>query len=109
MTDLELKTLMDSTGLYYDPEHPDYIEEQKLAELPLAFMEWDLEEVSFFADGECYFTRRRLLVRVFWDSQTKSAVRIVTAALKAARLGFTTEKEFLPELGFWQTTFTTEV
>lgn len=100
---------MDSTEIYYDPEHPDYIEAQKLQELPLPFMEWALEEVPFFADNVVYFTRQRLTVRVFWDVMTKSAVQTVTTALMESELGYTSEEEFLPGPGFWQTTLTTEV
>lgn len=109
MTMEEIRALMDSTEIYYDPEHPDYIEEQKLAELPLPFMEWALEEKSFYADDVCYATWGVLTARVFSDTETGGAPEIVKAALRAAKLGYTPEKEFLPELGFWQTTFTTEV
>ena len=109
MTMEEIRALMDSTGIYYDPAHPDYIEEQKLQELPLPFMEWALEERSFYADNVCYATWDVLTVRVFSDTETGGAPEIMKAALRGAKLGYTPEKEFLPNLGFWQTTFTTEV
>ena len=109
MTMEEIRALMDSTEIYYDPVHPDYIEAQKLQELPLPFMEWALEEVTFGADDEVYHAWDQLIVRVFWDIETHSAPEIVKAALRRAHLTYSTEKEFLQELGFWQTTFTTEV
>ena len=93
MTIEEIRALMDSTEIYYDPVH----------------MEWALEEVTFGADDEVYHAWDQLIVRVFWDIETHSAPETVKAALRRAHLTYTTEKEFLPELCFWQTTFTTEV
>ena len=109
MTDTDLKALMDSTGLYYDPEHPDYIEDSKLRALELPFMEFTLEEESFFADDVCYWIRERLRIRVFTDTATKSAEKNVSDVLTSAGLAYRVEREFLPELAIWQTTFTTEV
>ena len=110
MNEQEVQALLDSTEIYYDPAHPDYIEAAKLEELPLPFMEWALEEVSFYADDVCYATWERLTVRVFTDTATKSAASTVGRALRRAGLAYQPpETEFLPELGIWQTTFTTEV
>lgn len=110
MTDLEIKALMDSTGLYYDPVHPDYIEEQKLEELPLPFMEWELGEDAYFADGIRYATWPILIIRVFTDTATKSADSAVGRTLTGAGLAYqSSERVFLPDLAIWQTTFTLEV
>ena len=61
------------------------------------------QEGLFVSPNENEDAANILLELGFADRET------VKAALRRAHLTYTTEKEFLPELGFWQTTFTTEV
>ena len=109
MTDSALKVLIDRMGLYYDPAHPDYIDPAKVERLPLPFLEYELEEVPFFADGVCYYTREQLRIRLYTDTVTKRAEKTVSEVLTAAELAYQVKREFLPDLEIWQTIFTTEV
>ena len=100
------RALMDSTGIYYDQVHPDYIERSKVEELPLPFLEFDWTPIPFFADGINYFTIHRVEVRLYTDVESELTEAQVSAALTGEDLSFRIKKEYLPNLNIWQTTCT---
>ena len=87
------RALMDSTGIYYDQVHPDY-------------MEFDWTPIPFFADGINYFTIHRVEVRLYTDVESELTEAQVSAALTGEDLSFRIKKEYLPNLNIWQTTYT---
>lgn len=104
MTREELKQLMDSTGIYYDPDHPDHIERSKIDNLPPPFMEFRVEEVPFSADDMVYFTSLRVIINFYSDLDVDDAEGDIREAIKDYY--FTTSKEYDDEIGLWETTFT---
>ena len=103
MTREELKTLMDGTGIYYDPDHPDHIERSKIENLPPPFMEFLAEEVPFSADDVIYFTSLRITIRFYSDLDVDEAEESIRTALND--YFFTTNKVYDDELGLWETEF----
>lgn len=104
MTREELKTLMDGTGIYYDPDHPDHIERSKIESLPPPFMEFSAEEVPFAADDVIYYTSLRITIRFYSDLDVDSEEDSIRSALTG--YFFTTNKVYDNELGLWETDFT---
>ena len=111
MTMEEITPIFDVIGYTYDHEHPEYVEDAKLSELALPFVELELEDLTFSADDLIYHTWQQLTVRLYTDTALRSEAELkVHRALIAA--GFAAKKAkpaFLPELQLWETDFTMEV
>ena len=109
MDNASVMEMLDGVG-YIDPDHPEYIEASKIAELPLPFLEFEFEAVDFFADGVAYMTWQRLEIRLYTDTQLRSETEHkLERRLRKSEISAKKKREFLPELGLWQTTYTMEV
>jgi hypothetical protein len=109
MTAEEVRNLISSTGFYFDPEHPDFIESSKKEQLTPPFLEYELEDVNFFADGIIYFKRKKLTIRLYTDVYDKDAESTLEAALQEAGIGFSKEKQYFNSIGLWESGYQTEV
>lgn len=107
MTIEALKKVMDETGLYYDPDHPDYVESKKKNTLAPPFIEFELEKKSEAADNVDYFSWSMIYVRVYTDVGDK-AEKTVEDVLKAHEMFYTKDRSFLPEMGIWEAVYTME-
>lgn len=109
MTTEEVRSLISSVGFYFDPEHPDFIESSKKEQLTPPFLEYELKDVNYFADGIIYFKRKKLTIRLYTDVYDKDAESTLEAALQAAGIGFSKEKEYYSPIGLWESDYQTEV
>lgn len=104
MTREQLNALMETTGVYFDPDHPDHVERSKIADLPPPFMEFYVQEVPFGADDIVYYTYLRITIRLYSDVDEDEAEVRVREALDGRF--FRTKKEYNEDFGLWETTFT---
>ena len=104
MTREQLNELMESTGVYFDPDHPDHIERSKIADLPPPFMEFYVREEPFAADDIVYYTYLRITIRLYSDVDVDEAETQIREAL--AGYFFRSNKQYDEDLGLWETTFT---
>lgn len=109
MTAEEVRSLISSVGFYFDPEHPDFIESSKKEQLTPPFLEYELEDVNFFADGIIYFKRKKLTIRLYTDVYDKDAESTLETALQAAGIGFLKEKQYYNPIGLWESGYQMEV
>ena len=109
MTAEEVRSLISSTGFYFDPDHPDFIESSKKEQLAPPFLEYEIEDVNFFADGIVYFKRKKLTIRLYTDVYDKDAEGTLEAVLSGAGIGFSKEKEYYNSIGLWESGYTMEV
>lgn len=109
MTAEEVRNLISSTGFYFDPEHPDFIESSKKEQLTPPFLEYELEDVNFYADGIIYFQRKRLTIRLYTDVYDKDAEATLEAALSDAKIAFSKDKNYFNQIGLWESGYQMEV
>lgn len=109
MTAEEVRSLISSVGFYFDPEHPDFIESSKKEQLTPPFLEYELEDVNFFADGIIYFKRKKLTIRLYTDVYDRDAESTLEAALQEAGIGFSKGKEYFNSIGLWESGYQMEV
>lgn len=110
MTLEEIKAVFDVVGYPYDPDHPGFVSREKLAELPVPFVEFEIADQTFGADDVVYYNWPRLSVRLYTDTASRlSGESTVERALTAAGLFWRKEPEFLPELELWLATYTADV
>ena len=109
MTAEEVRNLISSTGFYFDPEHPDFIESSKKEQLTPPFLEYELEDINYFADGIIYFKRKKLTIRLYTDVYDKEAESTLEAALQSAGIGFSKDRNYFNQIGLWESGYQMEV
>ena len=98
LTDSGLGEILRATGIYADPDHPDYIERNKMAQLTPPFLEYAFGERHFYADGVVFFSQ-------YTDTGDAAAVSRVRQTLLDNEITFRRERQFLNEIGLWETVF----
>ena len=71
MVNEKLKAAIDSTSIYYDQDHPEYVEDEKALNLALPFVEWECEERDWYADGVVYLSWARAEIRLYTDTEIR--------------------------------------
>lgn len=107
MTRKQIYALMDSVGVYYDPDHPDHIEREKLDILTPPFMEFMVEEKPFHADNVTYFTNLSITIILYSDVDVCKAEGKIKTMLNTNELPYSISKEYQDEIGLWETQFKT--
>lgn len=107
MTIEALKTIMDETGLYYDPDHPDYVESKKKSGLTPPFLEFEIEKAGEAADDAEWTSWSRIYVRVYTDVGDK-AEQTVEDVLAAHSMFYSKDRAYIPEMGIWEAVYTME-
>lgn len=105
LTDSGLGEILRATGIYADPDHPDYIERNKMSQLTPPFLEYAFGERHFYADGVVFFSQSTAEVRVYTDTGDAAAVARVRQTLLDNEITFRRERQFLNEIGLWETVF----
>lgn len=90
---------MEGTGIYFDPDHPAYVEQAKVGVLPPPFLEFFTEEVPFGADDVVYYVSERAVVRLYDDVENGEADEKVREALFGEFVR--AAKEYDNDLGLW--------
>lgn len=114
MTRSDIAVELDKLGIYYDPDHPDHISREKLDTLEPPFMEWGTQEDYIRADGINYLTSRRLIVRIYSDTNedveiTTPSGRTVDEVLGESFDRFTKQQYYNDDLSLYETNYNTEV
>lgn len=104
-----IEEMIRSLGIYYDPDHPDFIETKKKERLQPPFLEWYTDEEQFFADGELYYSWPQLVIRVYTDAADNETDPEVEETLRENKLAYKKAVEYIPEMSIRQTTYTMEV
>lgn len=104
-----IRNMVDAIGIYYDPDHPDFIESAKKEDLGPPFMEWYTEEKQFFADGEIWYTWPELVIRIYTDAADSETDDACEKIFRMHDMKFKKKVEYLPELSIRETTYTMEV
>ena len=104
MTREALITLMQTTGIYFDPDHPDHIEDKKISSLSPPFLEFVIREEPFAADDVVYYVFNRITIRFYSDLDVDEAEDLVRAAID--NYFYRVSKVYDEGLGLWETTFT---
>lgn len=104
MTRQSLIDLMTGTGIYFDPDHPDHIEDKKITGLSPPFLEFHMSEVPFGADDIIYYSYYRITVRLYTDEDVCESQDAVESALSGFYHRHTSE--YNNDLGLWETTYT---
>lgn len=103
MTKAEIDSLMDSVGIYYDKDHPDHIEREKIDTLTPPFLEFEVEEQSFFADNIVYFTTLSIEARIYSDVPVDKSEVTLKAELTKKEMPFSVKKNYVEDWGLWET------
>lgn len=107
MTRSEIITMMDSVGIYYDKDHPDHIEREKIDTLTPPFMEFEVNERPFFADNITYFTTLAAVIRIYSDVPADKAEQTLKTKLTEKEMPFSASKSYAEDWGLWETVFNT--
>lgn len=107
MTREEINNMMHSVGVYYDKDHPDHIEREKLDTLPPPFMEFAVMEKPFHADNITYATMLSIEITFYSDVDVDSAEEKIKNVLTKNELPYSVGKEYQHDIGLWETTFRT--
>lgn len=108
MSPAEIGAMLAETGIYIDPDHPEYIEEKKRTEGTLPFLEYDIDPQHLYADGEIYFTYHEVEVRLYTDRKVDEWVLKVRQVLRQHGIKYKEKGELQGASLIWLTTFTME-
>lgn len=107
MTIEALKKIMDETGIYYDPDHPDYIEAKKRGDFSTPFLEFEIEKAGEAADNAEWVSWSRIYVRVYFDVGD-TAEKTVEDVLAAHSMFYSKDRAYMSEMGVWEAVYTME-
>lgn len=108
MTEAEIRKIIDETGLYYDPDHPDFVESAKKEDLT-SFLEWETKEEAMYADGKKYYAWLYLTIRLYTDPADTEAKNSLENVLKSHDLIYDKDKKIISDLMIYEITYTLEV
>ena len=108
MTNAEIRSILDETGIYYDPDHPDFVESAKKEDLT-SFLEWETEETAMYADGIKYYSWLRLTIRLYTDPSDTETEKALKNVLDSHDLIYDSSKKIIADLMIYETTYTLEV